>query len=185
MLTVDPNNNVEITRGDGEPIKYDIKDSSGNDIDVSGWSWLFTVKKSIDDDIAAAKFQKSTGGGGITVVVGPTPGITSRVLVQLEDVDSALLDGHHVYDLQGYDGARSHTPVAVRAFRVRKDVTTPGSAGQPSFGVVVFPGGMFAVGSDGNWYVRDKVTLLWVGFYYANEMLNQSPVPSPTIPFTF
>jgi hypothetical protein len=182
MLTVDPQNNIEIDRGDGESITFSVVDAAGAALSVAGWSFAFTVKQGIDDDILAAKFQKlSAGGLGITVQPG---GVTGKVVVQLADADTQALAGAYVYDLQGYDGTYTHT-VAKGRFRVSKDVTTPGTAGQPSAGVVIFPGGKFAVGPNGEFYLFDLATLLWTGFKVNGENWQQSSTQSATIPFSF
>lgn len=183
MLTVDQQGNIEVERGDGEAFYFDITDAAGVALDVSAWSWALTVKRDIDDVIGDALFQKTGGGGGITVIVGETPGVTNRVHVQLSDADTQALAGDYVYDCQGNDGTYSHTPGRPRRFRVRKDVTTPGTAGQPSAGVIVFPGGMFAIGDDGTFYMRDTVTLNWSAFRVVSEALVPSASQSPTIPF--
>lgn len=172
MLTVDNQNNIVIDRGDGEPITFSVVDPSGVALSVAGWSFTFTVKKSIDDYIADAKFQKTSPAGGITVEPGA---VTGKVVVQLANADTEALGGDHVYDLQGDDGTYRHT-VARGLFRVRKDVTTPGTSGQPSSPYLFINGVL---------YILDMTTGLYGAFRLNNAYWEQSPNQSATIPFTF
>jgi len=177
VLSIDPDLNIVITRGDGEPVEFDIFDADGAALDVSAWSWALTVKKDYDDAIGSAKFQKTSGGGGITVIAGDTPGVLNRVRVQFDDNDTASLDSAHVYDLQGNDGTRSHTPTDSRRFFVRKDVTTPGAAGQPPPAIESFTDIVVRTR-----YYQDTAT----GLYWKETWVNGVETlagPSVTVPF--
>jgi hypothetical protein len=143
MLTVNSaNNDVEITRGDDQTITFTVTKADGSVQDVTGWAFAFTVKEDIDDDIADAKFQKTSGGGGI-VLTTPASGIID---VTVAHGDTNALAGKYTYDLQGIDGSGNIRTVASARFVVRKDVTTPGTAGNPSAPNPAFPGGASFVG---------------------------------------
>lgn len=172
MLTVDPQNNIVVDRGDGESINFSVVNSAGAAQSVATWAFAFTVKRDIDDVIGSAKFQKTSGGGGITIEPGS---VTGLVVVQLADIDTEALSGDYVYDLQGDDGTYTHT-VAKGRFRVSKDVTTPGSAGTPS-PILFFLNGVI--------YLLDQTTGLYGAFRLNNGNWEQSATQSATIPFTF
>ena len=163
---------ITIIRGDDQVVRFTVTKSDGTAQDVTGWSFKFTVKDSIDDAIGDAKFQKTTGGGGIALTT-PLSGIVD---VTLASADTAALAGPYTYDLEGQDGTGARKTVRLARFTVRKDVSTPGGAGTPS-GIVFFIDGVF--------YIKDATTGLYGAFRLNNTFWEQSPNQSATIPFTF
>jgi hypothetical protein len=128
-LTVDPNTyDITILRGDDQTVRFTVTTSTGAAQDVTGWSFKFTVKSSLDDAIGLALFQKTTGGGGI-VLTTPASGIVD---VSLSASDTQAMSGKYFYDLQGVDLTGLTKTVRAAIFYVRKDVTTPGVAGLPA-----------------------------------------------------
>lgn len=144
-LTVKPvTYDIEMLRGDDQTVRFVITKNDGSVQDVTGWTFKFTVKYSLDDNIAAAKFQKTTGGGGI-VLTTPASGIVD---VTIAAVDTNALAGPYVYDMQGTDTIGQIKTVRLALFTVRKDVTTTGTAGQASpaaLEVVVDPTGILSI----------------------------------------
>lgn len=138
-LTVDPNTyDITILRGDDQIVRFTVTTSTGAAQDVTSWTFKFTVKSSPDDAIGSAIFQKATGGNGIALTT-PLSGIVD---VTLAAADTAAMAGRYYYDLEGTDtGGLIHT-VRAGLFVVRKDVTTPGTSGQPSVAVPDFSGGL-------------------------------------------
>lgn len=181
MLTVNSaNNDVEITRGDDQTITFTVTKADGSVQDVTGWAFAFTVKEDIDDDIADAKFQKTSGGGGI-VLTTPASGIID---VTVAHGDTNALAGKYTYDLQGIDGSGNIRTLRIARFAVRKDVTTPGVSGQPSAALVPFPG---SIAIDGALYMKDLGVGADAGKYWKWTMvdgeLTRSVSSSATIPF--
>lgn len=167
-----------ISRGDDGLIRYTVFNSSGVAYDVSANSFAFTVKRSIDDVIASAVFQKTNpAANGIDLTLAAS-GIVD---VNIADTDTEALAGNYQYDLQMTEGGKVYT-IAQGQFVVKKDVTTVGTAGQPSFGVILFPGGAFAIGSDGALYFKDQTTGLWWTMYFDNGA-EVTDGPSASIPF--
>lgn len=171
-LVVDPNTyDITILRGDDQTVRFTITTSAGAVQNVTGWSFSFTVKASLDDVIGSALFQK-TVGSGITLTT-PASGIVD---VALSSSDTSGLAGNYYYDLEGIDGSGLRHTVRLARFSVRKDVTTPGV---PGVGVSV------PIFINGDFYVRDKTTLLYSGFRVDNGVFQQSATQSGTIPFAF
>jgi len=144
-MSVEVNENTDeiiFTRGDDQTITFTVTQSTGAVQDITGWTFAFTVKASIDDNIVDAEFQKTTGGGGIALTT-PASGILD---VTIDAGDTQALAGSYVYDLQGTDGSGNIRTVAQSRFIVRKNVTTPGAAGSPSAPNPAFPGGVSFVG---------------------------------------
>jgi hypothetical protein len=171
-MTVDPNTyDITILRGDDQTARFTITTSTGAVQNVTGWSFAFTVKSSLDDLIADAKFQL-TVGSGITLTFA-TLGIVD---VAISAANTAALAGSYYYDLEGTDGSGLKHTVRLSRFIVRKDVSTPGVPGIP----IVPP--IFILG---DLYIRDKTTLLYSGFRVDNGVFQQSATQSGTIPFAF
>jgi hypothetical protein len=172
-LTIDPNTyDIMILRGDDQIVRFTVTTSTGAVQDITGWSFAFTVKSSLDDAIGSAKFQKTTGGGGIALTT-PLSGIVD---VTLASANTSALAGNYYYDMQGTDGSGLAHTVRLARFIVRKDVTTPGV---PGVGVTA------PIFVNGDLYILDNVTGLYSGFRVSNGLWEQSAVQSGTIPFAF
>lgn len=175
-LTVDPNTyDITILRGDDQIVRFTVTTSTGAAQDVTGWSFKFTVKSSLDDAIGSALFQKTTGGGGIALTT-PSSGIVD---VTISASDTAAMGGRYFYDLQGTDTGGLIKTVRLALFLVRKDVTNSGTAGQATAPSTAFPGW---VSINGALYLYDSGALAWMKLYALNGDMKWDG-PSATIPF--
>jgi hypothetical protein len=174
--TVDPGSYaIQHFRGNDQEYDFDVVDADGNALDITNWSFFFTVKDGLDDNILDAKFQK-TLGSGISVINGPAG--QGRIKVTRGDVGG--LAGDFVYDLLGIDETGDHHTLNAEAFVVPKNVTTDGTAGQPSVPNPSFPG-FIVIGSA--IYIPDSANPL--SFYRVSVISGALDIagPSPTIPF--
>lgn len=168
---------ISYLRGDAHTIPFNCTKADGTVQDLTGWSaFKFTVKKSLEDDIAAAKFQKTSGGGGITI---PTP-TNGQVLIAIASADVVALSGPHVYDLQALDAGGLPKTLRLARFLVGKDVTTDGAAGQPSGAPASFPAGVYI---DGFFYMQDDADNFWTKWRIFNRNWELVSASSSTPPF--
>jgi hypothetical protein len=179
-LSVNVNtHHIEVSRGDDAGISYTVENSSGVAYDVSANSFAFTVKQYLDDSIGSAKFQKqSPAANGIDL----TAAAAGTVVVNIASTDTPALAGPYVYDLEMTQGGKVYT-IDQGIFFVKKDVTTPGVAGQPTGAIQNFPTNILSIG--GVFYLRDVTTNLWWGFRVNSGSLEMSSSGSVSIPFTF
>jgi len=166
---------VVIDRGDHARLKIGpVLDEAGNARDLTGGSFLLTCKKSIDDPIGAAKFQKSSGLSEFDLSQ-IAQGIVYALLVPN---DTLSLDGVHVYDCQTVLGGKTETIQPAATLEVRKDVTTTGSVPAPAavgskFPWIAFEGNLYGKDeSDGKWV---KFRLFNRNFEYVSESTNEPP----------
>lgn len=165
-LQVDPQGRVTITRGDyGAPVAlvFTFRDQAGNLKDLTGATATLTCKEDIDDDIAAAKFQKTIGNG---LTNGGAAGTITWTPVE---ADTLALAGGYQIDLEVvYSGGGGKESINPLSFFVRKDVSTPGAPGASPSIIVPFPGGYVvtlpfytfksaAAGGDGLYHKWDEV----------------------------
>jgi hypothetical protein len=137
MLTVDPRLNIIIDRGDDQTYRATVVDADGVVVNVAAGSFKFTVKAGVDDAIADAVFQlTSPAGSGIDLTLAAS-GIVD---VNIPAASVEALEGAYVYDLQMTLAGKVRTVVPARVFFVRKDVSTPGTAGSSSVPGQHFPG---------------------------------------------
>lgn len=169
-LTVDPNTyDITILRGDDQVVRFTVTTSTGAAQDVTGWSFKFTVKSSLDDAIGSALFQKTTGGGGIALTT-PTSGIVD---VTISAADTAAMGGGYFYDLQGTDTGGLIKTVRLARFIVAKNVSTGVGSNPAAPGVITI----------GNYlYQKDVITGLWWKRWFSNGN-SMEDGPSATIPF--
>lgn len=169
---------IDIARGDDQTIRFTVTDSTGAVLNVSAGTFKFTVKDDIDDAIADALFQKqSPAGNGIDL----TSAASGIVDVNVAAADTQALSGPKFWDLEMVLAGKTRT-LAGGVFRVRKDITTPGTSGQPSTVIVPFPG---SVAINGVLYLLDQTTGLYGAFRLNNGIFEQSLTQSGSIPFTF
>lgn len=155
MLTVDANNfRIDASRGDDHKIRFTVKNSAGVAYDVSLNDFKFTVKQSLDDAIADAKFQKlSPAANGIDL----TSAATGIVDVNLVPADTSALAGQYFYDFEMTESGKTYT-LRAGLFYVKKDVSTPGSVpaaaapGATFPGYVAITGAMYQYGLDLLWH---------------------------------
>ena len=174
--SVDPGS-YAITHFRGNTQEYDfyVVDGDGAAIDITNWSFFFTVKDGLDDDITAAKFEKALTAG-ISVINGPLG--QGRLKISKADVNA--LSGDFVYELNGIDETGEPHTLSCEAFIVPKNVKTDGTAGSPTAPGASFPG-FIQVGED--LYFEDRAN---PGSFYKVGVLNGAidlSGPSATIPF--
>lgn len=154
-LSVDLNNfRIDASRADDHKIRFTVKNSSGVVYDVSANSFKFTVKASLDDAIADAKFQKlSPAANGIDL----TAAATGIVDVNLVPADTSALAGVYYYDLEMTEVGKVYT-LRQGILYIKKEVTTPGSVPAAAAVGVTFPGyvaitgAMYQFGLDLLWH---------------------------------
>ena len=154
-------------------VRY-VVSQAGVAINVSAWTFRYTVKKFIDDPIGAAKFQKSNGSG--IVMTQAASGIVDVVGAA---ADTALLVASHVFDFEGQAPGLDPEPLDLGEFFVAKPVTTPGVAGSPTLPVINFPGGVWI---QGFFYVTDTAdgfNTKWRVYNRNWELVGASASPPP------
>lgn len=168
MYTIDPlDGSLEMDRGDFVNPKLTITDAAGNALNVTGATFLLTVKSSLDDSLAAALFQLSTGDFDVTDAAS---GIVVPLILETFTQGMA---GDYVYDVEMVLAGKTTTLVRAALFRVLKEVSDVGVA-PPAPG-----GGYIVLQAE---YLIDQVT----GEYYKKTVVSGEEVlsgPSPTFPF--
>lgn len=178
-LTVNANTGeIEIARGDDQTIRFTVTDSAGVALNVAAGTFKFTVKDSVDDDIADALFQKQDPAGNGIDLTSAASGIVD---VNIDAADTVNYAGNKVWDLQMTLAGKVRT-LNGGVFRIRKEVSTPGTSGQPSTSIVPFPG---SIAIDGVLYMLDATTGLYGAFRLNDSNWEQSATQSASIPFTF
>lgn len=86
---------LSIYEGEYKSWKVTVSTSDGNPVDITGFSFLFTVKRDIGDDDSNAIIKKL-----ITTLSDPTNG---SFHITMDESDTANKNGRHVYDLQMKD----------------------------------------------------------------------------------
>jgi hypothetical protein len=156
-------------------VRYTIT-LNGVAVNVSTWTFRYTVKKSIDDAIGDAKFQKTNGTG--IVMTQAASGIVDVVGAA---VDTAALTGPHRFDFEGQaPGSDAETLDGPAEFFVEKPVTTPGVAGSPTQGPISFPAGLYI---DGFFYMQDDADNFWTKWRIFNRNWELVAASLSTPPF--
>ena len=105
---------LEVFRGDSKTYKLILTDGTGNPIDLTNKTVIFTVKKSANDDDSLAKIQKVVNSH-----TDPVNGITE---INLVPDDTEIEPDTYVFDIQLSDNQSVHT-VATGRFIVKADIT--------------------------------------------------------------
>lgn len=176
MLIVDPiAYDVVIDRADDQELKITIIDSAGAPLNVTGASFRLTVKESIDDSQASAKFVKSSGSGHFDM----GQAASGIVICDILAADIAGLAGDYVFDVEMTLSGKVRTLIPAAAFFVRKDVSTDGATPPaPSVGVT-FPDWL---GITTYLYMKDFADNKWVKVRMFNrnfEPIAESDSPPP------
>lgn len=178
MLIIDKlTNDITISRGSKEAVRYTITDAlTGLAKNLTGWNFRFTVKGDIDDPIGSAIFQLADPlANGIDIALAAS-GIVD---VHFATAHTASLAGDYVFDLEGTEPGQDPQSIVFPAlFRVRKDVTTPGSAPSPPAAIE----GFTSISITAAIYMQDQVTGLWWKRYISNGQEIWAG-PSASIPF--
>jgi hypothetical protein len=98
---------LSIYEGEDKTFTVTLTDSAGDPIDITGYTFLFTVKSKISDSDADAIIKKE-----ITNHSDPTNGVTQIALVESDTED---LSGSYLYDYQRLDGSLDRAVVLKRA----------------------------------------------------------------------
>jgi hypothetical protein len=178
VTTIDPiENDIEAERGDDAQIEFPIVDADGNVLNVTGASWRFTVKSTLDDAIGAAIFQLTQPAvNGID----DTDAATGIIVVTLPHLYLETMAGEYVYDLEMTLGGKVTTFTRNARLFVPKDVSTPGSVTNPSLPGQTLPGWLALDG--GQLGLKDRVTGMWWRLQIDNGAINWYG-PSAVWPF--
>jgi len=103
------------SRGDTEPLVITIK-KDGTAIDVSGWSFKFTVDPSSDPTVDTANLFQLTG----TFV---TDGTDGQVQFSPSAVQMDITPDIYFYDIERTDGAGKIRTIMSGQFEVLQDIT--------------------------------------------------------------
>lgn len=98
---------LTIYEGEDKTFTVTIKDSSGTAIDITGYTFLFTVKSKISDTDADAIIKKV-----ITSHSDPTNGVTQIALVESDTEDQS---GSYLYDFQRLDTSTDRAVILKKA----------------------------------------------------------------------
>lgn len=100
-------NDLSIYEGADRTWTVTIKDSAGDPIDITGWTFLFVVKEKASDPDSEAIIKKV-----ITSHSDPTNGVTQ--IAVLED-DTNDKSGNYFYDFQRLDDATDRGVILKKA----------------------------------------------------------------------
>jgi len=106
---------IAIFRGDSENIVVEVKNSAGVGIDITGYTFWFTVKTLESDADASAIIQKE-----VTVHTTPLSGITT---IEIPYTDTEIDAGDYQYDIQMKSTTDDITTLLRGTFRIKQDIT--------------------------------------------------------------
>ena len=111
---------LTIDSGDTETLELAVTDPSKDppEVDLTGATLRFLVKRSAGDDDEDAVITKATGGSGITIA----PGTGGTATIAIAPADTAGLEGRFVWGLQGTDTALRVTTLAAGTLTIRADI---------------------------------------------------------------
>jgi hypothetical protein len=92
-----------------------FKDSAGDAIDITNWTVLFTVKRSVDETDAQAVISKT-----VTSHSDPTHGITT---ITLSSSDTDKIQGEYLYDIAYVDDSGNRKATEPDTFIILGTVT--------------------------------------------------------------
>lgn len=108
--------NITTYQGDTMSIGLVFRDSLGNPLDVTGWTFLAHILDTFADDTVVAPVVIDC-----TVTDGPNGAVT----MTLTSPASTPLDGPYVYDLQGTEPGGDVRTYLAGALTVEPEVTRP------------------------------------------------------------
>jgi hypothetical protein len=175
-LTVNTNTYaIDATRGDDHLIRFTVRNAGGSVYNVSANSFKFTVKSSLDDVIADAKFQKLSPVGNGIDLGSAASGLVDVLLVP---ADTAALAGPYYYDLEMTESGKVYT-LRQAILTILKDVTTAGTVPTPAIVGSAFPGYVSIVGA----LYLYGLDLLWHKFQVdANGIWGETAIPQAGAP---
>ena len=104
---------LDIYEGEDKTWTVTITDSTGTAVDITGYTFLFTVKRKLNDSDGNALMQKE-----FTSHSDPTNGITEIII---NSADTGGLNGNFFYDYQWKDTSALRRPVLkTAAFKIEQ-----------------------------------------------------------------
>lgn len=100
-----------ISRGDSTPMTFTMQDEDGNDLNITGFAYIFTVNTEENPIDNTNEVFNLTG-------VESSPSVSFTPLIS----DTDITPGEYFYDIQETDGAALRT-VAKGVFEVKQDIT--------------------------------------------------------------
>lgn len=110
------NTSLNIFRGDDVTIKVTVKDSDGNAIDITGYTFWLTAKKQEDDTDANAVMQKE--------VTSHTDEENGKTAIELSNSDTDVDVESYYYDIQMKDDSDKITTLVKGTMNVKQDITS-------------------------------------------------------------
>lgn len=109
------NTSLQFYRGDDVTINVTVQDSDDNAIDITGYTFWFTMKKQQDDTDAQAVIQKS-----VTSHTTPASGLTA---FSLSKTDTNIAVDSYYYDIQMKDASGNVQTLTKGQAKVIQDIT--------------------------------------------------------------
>ena len=105
-------------RGDTWTLKFTVKDSDGNAVDITGNSYWMTLKSSATAEDSSADAQIGPIGSG-------SPESTSGIIYMTfsSTLTETLSPGTYNYDLQEVDSSSNITTLLIGKVKVVRDIT--------------------------------------------------------------
>lgn len=110
-------NELEIYRGDDHSFTINVTDSAGSAIDITGYTFYFTLKRDETDDLADSEALISKT---ITTHSDPTNGVTT---ISLSDSDTNIPPAVYFYDFQMKDSSGNIYTIVRSTLTIKSDVT--------------------------------------------------------------
>ena len=102
---------------DGDDFTYTVSlTSNGSPVDLTGYTFYFTVKKNLDDTDLEAVFKKT-----ITSISNPTTGVVTITIDRADTLNQT--PGEYFYDIKYKDASNNVRTVLEGKFTLTKSVT--------------------------------------------------------------
>ena len=108
-------NELSIFRGDTESIIVTIEDNSGGTVNITGYTFYFTVKENESDGDGSALILRN--------VTSHTDPVNGQTVISLPAGSTSIAIGKWFYDIQMKDVAGNITTLLKGDFVVKKDVS--------------------------------------------------------------
>ena len=106
---------LTIYKRDTVNIDITVKDSAGSVVDITGYTFFFTVKAADTDADANALITKD--------VTSHTDAANGETRIALTPTDTNVATGNHYYDIQMKDASGNITTITADRFYVTQDIT--------------------------------------------------------------
>lgn len=114
---IDSHNNITVTQGDIQAIVFQITDANDAAIDITGYTFFFTVKTKPDDDVTDASAIVKKNWDSHTT---PVSGITT---LNLTAAEMSIPLGVYYYDVQMQSGANDPVTILSAKFTTIYQIT--------------------------------------------------------------